>query len=271
MSNIFSSIDNSLYTLLDNIAFIDDNILSDTLFLKLLNTSYGITFIANSMLIGFVIYYCIRLSSAFYFGTPIEKPYQFIFKSIVCAICISCYSFLCEQFLNINSLISSCILELGSNIFNINISFNNLIINSNSLMLSSTDNNILSFSGILKSFTSIGLLNLLFSYSIRYILVKVFILIGPFAILSLTNQNSIWFFKSWFRNLFSLLLVQSLISIILLILFSFNLSNNDILTQISYISTIFILTKANNYMRELFGGISTDFNVNLSALRSIIH
>ena len=208
---------------------------------------------------------------AYYLANQVEKPYQFIIKCIVCAICINSSLFLCEQLLNINSLISGSIIELGSTILGKNISFNNLIENSNKLIAATNSVDILSFSGILKTLISLGLLNLLFSYSIRYILIKVFILLCPFAILSLTNITSSWFFKSWLRNFLSLLLGQALVAIILLIVFSFNLSDNSILLQISYISAIFVLVKSNNYMKELFGGISTDFNINISNFKNLLH
>lgn len=269
-SSIFTSIDNSLYSLLDNIVFIDSNIIYDASFSKLLNASSGIILIANSILIGFFLYYCYRMLISYYIGIQVEKTYHFLMKFIICAICINSYFSLLEPILNINYLFSSSLLELGSNIFKINISFSTLIEKSSLLLLQASDNNILSFTGILKSFTSIGLLNLLFSYSIRFILIKMLILIGPFAILSVTNQTSSWFFKSWLRNILSLLLVQSLIAIILIIIFSFDLSNNNLILQISYISSIFILTKANNYMRDLFGGFSTDFNLNISNLKNSI-
>lgn len=222
------------------------------------------------MLLGFILYYCFRMFISYYMGLQIEKPYSFLLKTVICAICVNSYTSLCEQFLNINSLLSSSILEVGNNLLNTTMSFNSLIQKSNNFLTQLSYNNILSFNGILKSFTSIGLVNLLFSYSIRYILVKVFILLGPFAILSLTNQSSSWFFKSWLKNLVSLLLLQSLIAIIFLILFSFNLTDNNLLLQISYISTIFILIKANNYIRELIGGLSTDFNINMSNIKNLL-
>lgn len=268
--SIFSSIDNSLYSLLDNMAFIDKSILSNSLFSRLINSAYGITLLANSLLVGFALYYCYRMLLSHFLGNQIEKSYHFLLKLLVCAICINSYSSLCEQILNLNSLISSSILEIGSNIIGTNLSFSSLITSSNQFIAQTSSTNILSFNGILKSLTTFGLLNLLFSYSIRYILVKVFILLGPFALISLTNQTSIWFFKSWFRNFLSLLLVQSLIAIIFLIIFSFNLSENTLLLQISYTSAIFILTKTNNYMKELFGGISTDFNLNITNFKNLL-
>lgn len=269
-STLISSIDNSIYSLIDKTVFIDANIMKDSFFNNLLNSQFGLTYIANSILIGFVLYYCAKLMFSHYSGISIEHPYQFLIKTILCAIFINSSYFVCEQILNINALISSSIAELGSSFFGQEVSFNNLITQTNVFIRNSSAIDMFSFAGILKSFITFGLLNLLFSYSIRYILIKVFILITPFAILSLTTQSSSWFFRSWFKNFLSLLLVQSLISLILLIIFSLNTKSGNIMSQISYISAIFVLTKANNYMKDLFGGISTDFNVSISALKSLM-
>ena len=58
-SKIFSSIDNNLYAILDNFAFINADILNDKYFLKLfgLSSRNGILLIANAFVLGFLIYY----------------------------------------------------------------------------------------------------------------------------------------------------------------------------------------------------------------------
>ena len=100
-------------------------------------------------------------------------------------------------------------------------------------------------------------------------MIKIFILLTPFAILTLINQSTSWFFKTWFRILFSLLLQQSFISIILLIIFSFDFNADDIFSKLVYIGGIYALMRANTYMRSLIGGISTDVSTNLN-LKSML-
>ena len=268
-SSLFSSIDNSIYSLLDKITFIDESILSDNLFDKALNSVYGLTSIANALLIGFVIYYCSRLMLSHFIGIHIEKPYQFLTKVLLCCICINSSMFFCEEILKINSLVSDCICEIGNNICSKDISFNTLIEETNIFLNSNTEFNIFSFNGIIKSVITSGLISLLFSYSIRFILVKIFILLSPFAILSLVMQSTSWLFKIWLRTICSLLLLQSFVSLILLIILTINLSSLDVLSQISYISAIYILSKANSYIKELLGGISTDFNYNIASLKTL--
>ncbi|MCI9039652.1 MAG: hypothetical protein HFJ29_07290 [Clostridia bacterium] len=258
---LFSSIDNNIYKVLDDLVFIDNDILSSSIFEKIFgtNTSNGLLVIANSLLIGFSLYYAIRLLYSYYMNLQIERPYQFIFKLLIFGIVMNCSFSICRQFLELNSLISESIQSLGMNLFHHEVSFSELITQLNkAVSLEDAKFNIFSFDGLLKGFISISLFNLIFSYSLRYVLVKLFILLTPFAILSLVNQSTSWFFKTWFRTLLSLLLQQSLISLILLLLFSVNLSSTDILSKLLCIGGMYALIRANSYMRSLIGGISTD-------------
>ena len=59
LQNLFSSIDNNLYEILDDIIFINQDIISDSFFEKILgaNSHNGIILICNSLLFGFILYY----------------------------------------------------------------------------------------------------------------------------------------------------------------------------------------------------------------------
>lgn len=272
---LFSSIDTTIYSVLDELTFIDKNILNNSIFQKIFGSTgnNGLLVIANSLLVGFSLYYAIRLIYSYYMNLQIERPYQFIFKLLIFGIVMNCSYFICNQFIQINSFISDAIRTVGSNIFGHDISFSELINKLNYISIKENEFNIFSFDGLIKSFISISLFNLIFSYSLRYILVKVFILITPFAILSLINESTSWFFKTWLRTVLSLLFQQSLVSIILLIIFSFNFSSNNIISQLMCIGGIYALVRANSYIRSLIGGISTDvsnnFNISSKFLKNI--
>ena len=169
--------------------------------------------------------------------------------------------FIITQILDINSNISLAIRNLGEILFNKNICFSELInsINSN-IYIEGNSINIFSIDGLIKGTLSVSLLNLVFSYSLRYILVKVFVLLSPFAFLSLTLDSTSWFFKSWFRNLFSLLFIQIIVSLILLILFSMDFSSLNLLIKFIYIGGVYALIKANSFVRDFMGGVSTDIS-----------
>ena len=270
--NLFSSIDNNIYSVLDDITFVNKDILNDNLMEKLLgiNSYSGIILIANSLIFGLAIFYAVRYLSSIYSNSQVEKPYQFIFKLIIVSICVNSTHFICEQILELNFLISGSIRSIGENLLHMSISFEDLILKINSLFYSGTTLNVFSLDGMIKSFTSFGLLNLLFSYSLRYIMIKVFILITPLMLITMLNSNTSWIFKSWLKSVLSLLFVQSLISIILLIIFSTNFIENNIFSKLLYVGSIYALIKANAYTSHIFGGIVTDVNTNLSNIKKII-
>lgn len=272
IQNLFSSVDNNVYSYIDDLVFVNEDILTNSKFESLFGSSSknGILLIANSLIIAFFIYYCIKLFLSYYSTKQVERPYQFIFKLLLICIVVNCSYFICEQFLYINNLISSSFCEIGKIFTNKEISFKTLVAELNTVIsLENSSIDIFSVDGILKSFCSIGLLNLMLSYSLRYILLNVFIILSPFAFLTLSVSFSSWFFKSWLRTFFSLLFIQSFVSIILIVILSLKFSDN-ILSKFIYIGAIYTLIRANSYIRQLIGGISTDISTNLSTMKSLI-
>lgn len=271
-SSLFSSIDNNIYSVLDDIIFIDTDILKDKFISSIFGTSTttGLILLSNSLLIGFAIFYIIRYAYSHYSMTQTEQPFQFLFKLFIFAILSNSSYFICEQIININSLISLAIREVGENIFNCNISFSELILKFNNIISNNSTLNIFSLDGLLKSFISINLLNLIFTYSLRYVILKVFILITPFAILTLINSTTSNFFKAWLKSVLSLLLLQSFVSLILLIIFATDFSASDIFTKVICVGSIYALTKANSFIRDLIGGISTDISSSINSLRYLM-
>lgn len=265
-SQLFSSIDNTIYSVLDELIFINNDILSESLFQKILGTSSsGLLLIGNSLVLGILIYYAINYLFSHLTYSKIDSPKQFVFKSIIFIAIMNSSLWICEQIINIISIITMCISEIGINLFNLEISFSNFIDKINQVLyLSDGTFNIFSFDGIIKSFTSIGLINLIFSYSLRYIMLQIFILISPFAFLSLITNSSEWFFNVWFKSFISLLLVQILISLILLLSFSIEISLYSNISKLLFVGIIYALTRANGYMKELFGGITTNVTTNFS-------
>lgn len=258
---LFSSIDNNLYSVLDDVAFISSDILQDKNFENLFgtSTSNGILLISNSFLLAFILYYSAKYLMAHFTYAQTEPPFSFIIKLILCGISMNCSFFIIEFIIDLNSNISLAIRNLGETLFHKDICFSELIttINTN-IAIDTNALNIFSLDGLLKGTLSISLLNLVFSYSFRYILIKVFVLLSPFAFLSLSLDKTSWFFKAWFRNLFSLLFIQIIVSIVLLILFSMNYSSTNLFSKFIYIGGIYSLIKTNSLVREFIGGISTE-------------
>ena len=262
--NLFSSIDENLYDILDNLTFINSSILKDKYFGDIFGTSAtnGILLISNSLLIGFILYFSIKYLTSNFTYSKVESPIQFIFKLLIFGICMNCSYFIIQELLDFTSNISLIIRSIGENIC-----FSNLLDNINkNLNIKDNSLNIFSVDGLIKSTTTISLLNLLTVYALRYVMVKIFVLLSPFAILSLVLESSSWFFKLWYKNLFSLLFIQIIVSLVLLILFSINYDSNDLMIKFIYIGGINALIKANSFVREFMigSGISTNAPNNFS-------
>lgn len=274
LNTLFSSIDNNVYSVLDDITFINSDIITDSYFEKILgtSTSNGILLISNSLLFGFLLYYAIKYLFSHFTYQQVERPSQFIFKLIIWGICINFSYFFIEQIINFVSNISLAIRGIGESLFHKNICFSELILEiNNNISIDSSSLDVFSLDGIIKASLTMSLLNLVFTYSFRYVMIKIFILLTPFAILSLTLENTSWFFKSWSRNLFSLLFIQIIVSIVLLILFSMDYSSNNLMTKFIYIGAIYALIKSNSFVRDFIGGVSTTFTQNVENIFKKTH
>lgn len=129
---------------------------------------------------------------------------------------------------------------------------------------------VFSIDGIIKTIVSVGFLNLVFIYSIRYILLKVFILISPFAILTLSMHSTSSIFKSWLKCFLSLLFIEHFASLILIVMFSIEYSSTNLVSKLLFIGAIFALTKVNNYVKEFIGGISLDTYNSMYGMRNML-
>lgn len=270
LENLFSSIDNNLYSVLDDITFISSDILNSSSFKKILgiSASNGLLVIANSLLLGFLLYFSIKYLLSHFYSIEIENPHQFIFKLLFFGIAMNSSYFIIGEILDISSAITLSIRNLGENIFNTEICFSSLIIKINSCIgIGSITTNIFSIDGLLKSVLSCSLLSLVLSYSLRYILVKVFALLSPFAFLSLSLNSTSWFFKAWFKNLFSLLFIQVIVSIVLLILFSMDYASDGLIVKFLYVGAIYALIRVNSFVKEFVGGVSTNVSHSVNKSR----
>jgi len=273
--NLFSSIDGTIYSALDNITFINTDIINSHYFEKIFGTttSNGFLLIANALLIGFVLYYGVTylLSSLGIIQDSIQKPSQFFFKILLGGLLMNSSLFICEQLILINSLISESIRSLGHELLGGDICFSELINQANVIIfLENSSGSIFSIDGILKMIFSFSFFNIIFSYSVRYIMIKVFILISPFAFLSLSTPNTSVFFKCWIKSFLALLFIELLASIILIVMFSITYSSKDITSKLLLIGSLFALIKSNSYIKELIGVINTEISDSMYMLRTFM-
>ncbi len=266
-SKLFSSVDNGIYEILDKITFIDTNIIEKDSFIKLFgeDSKSGILLVCNSLILGIFLFYIANYLFSHITYSKVQPPYAFIFKAIVFIAIMNSSFWICEQIINIVSLISGSIREIGKSLFGEEISFVNFITKINDKIYVSKEEmlDVTSFDGIIKTFTTFGFMNLIFTYSLRYIMIQVFVLLFPFAVLCGIYDKTAWIFKSVVKTFVSLLLEQVLIALILVLAFSFSLSSSSDLSKVLYIGIIYSLMKANMYMYMVFGGITTSITNNI--------
>ena len=178
--SLFSSIDSAIFPLLDKVAFIEKDIATTNYLERILgtNTKTWLLVLANALLFAFILYYAVRLILTLYSGQAVESPYQFLLRAIFVAILMNFSLSLSMYLVEAVSSVTTFIRGLGENIFGIELSFSNLMNTFNTQNL-----NVFSLQGILSGVMSMSSFTLIINFALRYILIKVLILLSPFAIL----------------------------------------------------------------------------------------
>ena len=119
LNSLFSSIDFSIYSILDNLTFVDTSILSNSYFQQILgrNSSEGILLICNSLVFGIIIYYSISFLISHFTYYSVDSPKQFVFKCIIFIAITNSSLWICEQIINIVSIITLLISSISKSLF----------------------------------------------------------------------------------------------------------------------------------------------------------
>ena len=161
-------------------------------------------------------------------------------------------------------------MSFGDDLYGKEISF---ITFSNELKKTLRNNSdIFSLDGILSSTLYISSFSLVITFALRYILIKILVILSPFFFLCLINQSTQNFFKSYLKCFFSLLFLQIIVAIILLISFTLaKETSNELLNNILLVGAINAILKANQFVRELIGGLGLQANIQtgLSSIKSM--
>ena len=84
-SSLISSINNKIYTVLDDLIFINTSIFENSHVGKILGASSnsGIIYICNSLIYGFLLYYGFSLLLSHLTFFQVQKPSSFLFKIFI--------------------------------------------------------------------------------------------------------------------------------------------------------------------------------------------
>lgn len=270
VNTLLVSIDNNVFSILDEIVFINNSILNDKYFISFFTKNFSIIHLSEALLFGILLYYSVSYLFSKFTCSNFQKPLSFVFKLLISAIFIHFSSSICGYLIDFFELLTNIIREIGIGIFSVKISFSLIYEKISELFMSdlSTSFMIFSFDGILKTFISLGFVNLLFTYSIRFIFIKILLIVSPFAFLSLALEQSSWIFKIWLKNLIGQLFSQIFVCVILLIILSFQNSFSLPVTKLLYIGSLICLIKANSFVKDFTSGFTSDISSGISSIKN---
>lgn len=271
INNLLTSVDNGVFSVLDELAFVNSSSISDKYFQSFFTKSFSLVSLCQALLFAFLLYYIISYFLSLFTCSSFQRPLSFICKLFISALLIKFSFEICEKILDFFYLLTDILREIGVSIFSVKLSFSLLYKKITDLFLTSQPEifQFFSFDGILKSCISFGFINLLFTYSIRFIFIKILVLISPFAFLTLALDQSTWIFKIWFKNFIGQLFTQLFICVILLIMFSFSTVSNPVIVKLLYIAAIVCLIKASSFVKDFTSGFTSDISSSVSSIKSL--
>lgn len=264
-NQIFTSIDNSLIGVLDKLVYIDESLLRESLlFIFTKKIEITMRIMAESILFGYILYYLIRyLISRItsYNRDDLENPGIFFIKVVFIGIAIFYSNNISKILVELNNNIS---IDFGNNMFPAGklptfSSFLKTV--NNTFLLDEESVNIFSIDGIFKGFVSFGTLNMTVTFALRYVLVKVLIIMAPIAFVTKVFTKTEKIFNMWFKTLISLLLVQHFITLILVLGGFLKANDYSTMNKIAYIGIIYALSKSFYLFEKIFGAIAPDVQV----------
>lgn len=271
INSLLTSLDSNVFSVLDELAFIKADSISDTYFNSFFTKQFNIITLSEALLFGFLLYYAISYLFSFLTCSHFQKPLSFVSRLFFSALLIHFSLPICEKILDFFYLITSILRTLGSYIFPFELSFSILYDKISKLFFSdlTLPFKFFSFDGILKSFLSFGFVNLLFTYAVRFIFIKILVLLSPIAFLSLCLDQSTWIFKVWMKNFISQLFTQIIICVILLVIYSLDTFSNPTIVKLLYIASVVCLMKASSFVKDFSSGFTSDISSSFSSIKNM--
>lgn len=266
-SKLMESIDGTLVNVIDNIIFLKPDNIIDKGLLKILGTesSKGIISISITIALGILIFYALRYLISKLTLEKVEEPIPFVLKMIIIIAIIMSTTAIITEIMNWNSYITEEILNFQNNglfFHNKRITFKKFLVNINSQLKGNGNKfDLFTFDGVIKVYVSMTMLNLIFEYAIRYIMVKLFIVLAPLAMVTKISKKTEYIFTNWAKSFFVLLFMQNITAIILLIANNINLTGKDAVIKLINVGMIYVLVKVSFFMKELIGGIAIESNL----------
>ena len=271
INSLLTSMDSNVFSVLDKIVFLKSSYLFDTYFISFFTKKFSLVTLSEILVFGFLLYYGAAYLISFFTSNSFQKPLSFLTRLFFSALLVRYSMELCEKIIDFFELITETVKTLGISMFSFHLSFSVLYERLSNVFLSDLNNpfGLFSFDGILKTFLSFCFVNLLFTYAVRFIYIKLLILISPLICLTLCLDQTIWIFKIWLKNFISLLFVQIVICIILLIIFSLNNVSDPLISKLLYVGSIICLIRATSFVREFSSGFTSDVTSSFASIKNL--
>lgn len=162
VNTLLSSVDNDVFSVLDELAFINSSTITDKYFVSFTRT-FSVVSLCNALLFAFLLYYIISYFFSLFTCSNFQKPLSFVVKLFISAFLIHFSLDICEKIIDLFELLTNILRELSTFIFSTKLSFSWLYNNIQNTFFS-TDFpafQFFSFDGILKTTISFGFINLL--------------------------------------------------------------------------------------------------------------
>ncbi|MEG2348627.1 MAG: hypothetical protein RSB67_03150 [Clostridia bacterium] len=248
---LYKSIEIEVYPILDKIVNIGPKILKEEPLKKIFfeNRINGITVIANSLILLFLMYYICTQLLSIYNGNKADNILMFIVKIVIISIVINNSYYICSEILNIFELFSNAIDEVIFKSIGKEATFNELkeiIINIKDIL----NSDYISLEGIIKGILSFGSVTVLINFAIRYVTIIFLIIISPIGLACMASELTQEFSKTWFKLFISNLLIQIIVKIIIFIPLAFS-KTSDIIYKVILVGAIYMIYRINNFAKEI--------------------
>ena len=255
-TQLFQTVEDDVYTTLDNIVSINVDILTKeplkNLFLD--SSQNGMILIANSLILFFITYYMFKQLISLFNGDKSENIYMFIFKILLITIVINNSYFICETILDLNEKFEDVVGFYGKEVTKKEISFTNLkdkIIDVEDFL--NTD--LISLDGIIKGIISFGSITILINFSIRYVIIILLILLFPIFVSMCLSNATIPMFFNYLKTLVMMLILGSIVKVIMILPMVYK-DVDSIMYKIILVGSIYVIYKLNTYVKEIFVNIN---------------
>lgn len=253
---IFKSVEGEIYELLDKIILIGPNLLKDKPLNKIFFPSgvNAIIVVANSLIIFYATYYMLTRIISMYNGNAVESVYKFVIKLVIITLLVNNSYSICVEILNFNEVLNEAVDKACENITKKEVSFKNLKEEITSIDDLKKDTDI-SIETIIKNMLSLMSISLLITFAVRYVTIIVLVILAPFAFVCLTSNITRGISKSIGKMFFTNLLFQLFIKLLLVLPIVFT-DKTTIMYKVVLIGTMYMLYKANSFVREISATIS---------------